>query len=366
MFYMRKIRIKDIAEKANVSIGTVDRVLHKRGEVAEETKNKVLSILKELNYEPNVLASLLSSQKKWKVACIIPAHKSKEYWNMPVKGMEKAYSEVQSYGMELVFFYFNLHNEKTFVDKTKLVLKSNFDAVILSPYFFKESIDFIKVLNHREIPYIFIDSNIPEANCMAFFCQNAFDSGLLAANLINIQKADAQQVLIVNIANNNVNSKHFYDRTEGFMSYFRNKDDKNALPVQIVQVNESNQEFVDKELIHYFRSEKKIRGIFVSNSRSFYVANFLEKNKIQDVVLIGYDLIQSNIEQLEKGNIQYLISQQPFQQGYSAIMTLYRSLIFNKKVQCENFSQIDIITKQNFKYYKELETIKNDSVFIAV
>ncbi|MFA5588430.1 MAG: helix-turn-helix domain-containing protein, partial [Mariniphaga sp.] len=37
----KQIRIKDIAEKANVSIGTVDRVLHNRGEVAESTKKKI-------------------------------------------------------------------------------------------------------------------------------------------------------------------------------------------------------------------------------------------------------------------------------------------------------------------------------------
>ena len=34
----------DIAKKANVSIGTVDRVLHNRGEVSESTKNKILKI----------------------------------------------------------------------------------------------------------------------------------------------------------------------------------------------------------------------------------------------------------------------------------------------------------------------------------
>ncbi len=35
------VRIKDIAAKANVSIGTVDRVLHNRGRVSEEVRQKV-------------------------------------------------------------------------------------------------------------------------------------------------------------------------------------------------------------------------------------------------------------------------------------------------------------------------------------
>ena len=55
----KKTRIKDIARLAGVSIGTVDRVIHNRGEVAEKTKLKVQQILKETNYSPNVMAQAL-------------------------------------------------------------------------------------------------------------------------------------------------------------------------------------------------------------------------------------------------------------------------------------------------------------------
>ena len=44
---MSKIRIKDIAEIASVSIGTVDRVIHNRGEVSEVTREKILKLLQE-------------------------------------------------------------------------------------------------------------------------------------------------------------------------------------------------------------------------------------------------------------------------------------------------------------------------------
>ena len=44
---LKQIRIKDIAEKAKVSIGTVDRVLHNRGEVADSTKKKILKRFKK-------------------------------------------------------------------------------------------------------------------------------------------------------------------------------------------------------------------------------------------------------------------------------------------------------------------------------
>ena len=43
-----KIRIKDIAERAGVSVGTVDRVLHERPNVSKSAREKVEKALKEM------------------------------------------------------------------------------------------------------------------------------------------------------------------------------------------------------------------------------------------------------------------------------------------------------------------------------
>jgi LacI family transcriptional regulator len=56
-----KVRIKDIAERANVSVGTVDRVLHNRGEVAQETRDLINKIIEELEYKPNIMIPTGSS-----------------------------------------------------------------------------------------------------------------------------------------------------------------------------------------------------------------------------------------------------------------------------------------------------------------
>ena len=49
-----KIRIKDIALRAGVSVGTVDRVLHERPNVSKSAREKVEQALAEMDYEPNV------------------------------------------------------------------------------------------------------------------------------------------------------------------------------------------------------------------------------------------------------------------------------------------------------------------------
>jgi LacI family transcriptional regulator len=67
-----KIRIKDIAKRAQVSVGTVDRVLHNRGEVSEETRTLVNNIINELEYKPNLIASSLASKKPFQIGVLLP------------------------------------------------------------------------------------------------------------------------------------------------------------------------------------------------------------------------------------------------------------------------------------------------------
>jgi LacI family transcriptional regulator len=55
----KKVTIKDIARMANVSHTTVSRALNDKSRICKETKEKVLSIAKDLNYRPDFIARSL-------------------------------------------------------------------------------------------------------------------------------------------------------------------------------------------------------------------------------------------------------------------------------------------------------------------
>ena len=65
------IGIKDVAKKANVSASTVSRVLNNYPNIAEETRERVLKVIEELGYFPNIAASTLSSKQKSRTALYI-------------------------------------------------------------------------------------------------------------------------------------------------------------------------------------------------------------------------------------------------------------------------------------------------------
>ena len=87
----KKTGIKEIARLADVSIGTVDRVIHNRGEVSKKTMEKILDVMDKTNYKPNFVARVLASKKKPRLVCLIPFHTPENmYWKEPLEGIIRA------------------------------------------------------------------------------------------------------------------------------------------------------------------------------------------------------------------------------------------------------------------------------------
>ena len=90
----------------------------------------------------------------------------------------------------------------------------------------------------------------------------------------------------------------------------------------------------------------------MTNSRVSQLANYLKERKINNVRLIGYDLLPDNVRLLKEGYIDFLISQRPEEQGYTGVITLFNKIFLNKDVVRKHYMPIDIIAKENLDYYK--------------
>lgn len=67
-----KVKISDVAKAAGVSLATVSRVLSNGGPVKAETRERILQVIEELNYQPNALARQLRTQKTKTIVVIVP------------------------------------------------------------------------------------------------------------------------------------------------------------------------------------------------------------------------------------------------------------------------------------------------------
>jgi LacI family transcriptional regulator len=343
--------VKEIAKRANVSIATVDRVLHNRPGVSPYTKRKIEKIIKEINYQPNVLASRLASRKIFRFAALIPKVSTEtNFWQAPLDGIKRAGEMVKEYGIKIDLYFFDLNDRKSFEKQADLILKNGPDGILLAPSFINEAKRFTTLCKKHKIPYVLIDSNIPDQEGLCYIGPNLFRSGYLGAQLMNFITDNKSEILVVNIAKEVDDHNYLLQIEEGFRAYFkyRNLYDKNILRLDITLTDYSS---VEKELSKIFTSHPGLKGIFVTNSRVFSVARYLEKTKKEDIFLIGYDFIKENIEYLKKEIIQILICHKPYEQGYKGIMALYQHFILGTTIDKVSFMPIDIITKENYEFY---------------
>ena len=350
-----KIGIKDIAKQANVSIGTVDRVLHNRGDVAKSTREQVLSIIEELGYTPNLLAKSLASKTKYTISVLIPDPESNAYWEKPLAGIKAAAAEIKKFNFELQIATFDYSNENSFIEKANQILGSNPSGFIFAPVFYESSLKVIEKCDQLELSYVFIDVFIENCENLAYFGKNSAQSGYLAARLMSLSISQViSHIYIVKPLNPSAPVYHLNLREKGFVSYFSEENSDQAI-LHSMDVDISSPAALDESLDAIFASSNKPLGLFVANSRVHLVASYFEKNKIKNVILIGYDLLQENIEYIEKGIIQFLICQKPEEQGYKSVFALFNHLFLKHTVEKLNFSPIDIIMKENIEYYKNFK-----------
>jgi len=79
--------IEDVAARANVSRMTVSRVINNKGYVGEETRKRVESAIKELNYKPNLLAKALVTKQN-KIIAYVMVNISDPFHNLVKQGFE--------------------------------------------------------------------------------------------------------------------------------------------------------------------------------------------------------------------------------------------------------------------------------------
>ena len=150
-----RTRIKDIAKLAGVSVGTVDRVIHGRSGVSESSKKRVKEILKQLNYQPNMYASALASNKKYNFACLLPLHAEGEYWTDVETGIHNAVNTYSDFNVAVQISYYDPYDYRSFGQASDNILKLEPDGVMLAPTTATYTLPFVNTLNRLQIPYIY-------------------------------------------------------------------------------------------------------------------------------------------------------------------------------------------------------------------
>ncbi len=342
--------VKDIAKLAQVSIGTVDRVIHKRGNVAEETLEKVNRVLNEIDYKPNVLARNLKRNKIFRLAILIPDPTIDPYWGPCLAGTKKAGQEIGLYGVELRLYVFNPYNTKSFTAQAQAVLQDNPDGALLAPLFYRESLQFLNDCGKAGVPIMTFNTSIGEGEVKGFIGQDLYQSGRVAGSLFS-EVLKGGEIAIIHFNESYENAIHMQEKERGFRA-FLGEPKKGDFNLTSHKFQSPVQGEPGKELRQFMKSAPQVSGIFVTTSQAYQIAKLVAETT-NDVVLIGYDLLAENIKYLKQGAINFLIHQNPQTQTYLGITHLAEHLALQKPIQEKKLLPIDIVTSENLEFYLE-------------
>jgi LacI family transcriptional regulator len=344
-----KVRIKDIARMAGVSKGTVDRVLHNRGRVSPESYQKVMKVLQEIDYKPNLIARTLSSNRNYRIAALLPDPANDGYWAQTAEGIRLAQSEWAYYNTAIDIYAFDQYNKESFKKVAKEALAARPDGVVTAPIFYNEALTFFEDVREQQIPCVLFNTNIPELRPLTFIGQDAYRSGTVGAELMYLGQQSDGLLAVLHLDEDFHNSLHLLEKERGFRAYFAHR---NTYHFEIKEYSFRPDEPGLQQSIDELLMNNKLKGIFVSTSKgTSVVAARLEKHGKQHIRLIGYDILTDNLRYLRNGTIDFLINQNPKRQAFLSVSHLGNHLVFKKEPPREELFPLEVITQQNLDSY---------------
>jgi LacI family transcriptional regulator len=348
---MKAYRIKDIANLSGVSTGTVDRILHKRGKVSAEAREKVEKVLREIDYQPNLIARSLALKKKYNFIVLTPQPARGEYWDKLAEGVNKAELELFAYNVTVTRMYFDQYDKSSFDALFPLIAEADCQGVVIATLFRESAVELTAILDGLNVPYVLIDAYIEHTHCIAYYGTHSYDSGYIAGRLLSEQIAPDDDIAVFYFNRKGEHkSTQVSRREEGFYDYLKQHNHRGRIhPVKIYAGEDTANEGL---LTSFFGMNPQVRSGIIFNSRACLLGKYLEKLGIaKDFRLIGYDVLGENIRFLRNGLITHLIAQRPEVQGLNAVKALFRHLVMKEDVELINYMPVDILMKENISYY---------------
>ena len=350
-----KIRIKDIAERAGVSVGTVDRVLHERPNVSKTAREKVEKALKEMNYQPNMYASALAYNKSYTFYLLIPKHESEAYWEEIEEGAKKCEETRRDFHIDVEIRFYERSNEESFREMSKEILEAQPEGVIVVPSSLAVTRELTEQLHHKSIPFILLDSYMPDLRPLSFFGQDSFCSGFFSAKMLMMIASGEKEIMLMRqTKDGKVVSKQQDNREVGFRHYMHDHFPQVEIKVLDLPLNGTRNEYV-KMLERYFAEHPDTHHCITMTSKAHIVGDFLLKTNRRDVQIMGYDMVEKNAHCLREGSNSVLIAQHAYMQGYYCVDTHFQAIVLKKKVTTVNYMPIELLMKENVDFYRRTQ-----------
>lgn len=330
--------IKEIAERAGVSRGTVDRALNNRGRIKPEVAQRIQKIAEEIGYTPKNR----QAPAKFKIGIVTQLANSS--FMIPIRqGLQDAIRELNNRTIECLLKEVDTVDEGEQIKALNELQAANVQAIAIMPVDSPLIREKINQLVDQGILVTTFNSDIIGTKRSCFIGLNNNQSGKTAAGLMGMLTGGIGKVLaITGYFGNSVSSS----RVDGFVEEL-----KQTFPeVQLVGVQSSfdDSEEVEKNILHTLTAFPDLKGIVVFSGGQSGIERAFTKLKVKKRPhVIIYDNTAKNKQALEKGTVDFIIDQDGYTQGYRSLMFLADKLQ-GEPVAEKEYLYTDIIIKTKY------------------
>jgi LacI family transcriptional regulator len=280
---MESVNIKKLAEILNLSIATVSKALRDSYDISKETKEKVISLANELNYQPNPHASSLRKQNSKTIAVIIPEI-ANNYFTLAINGIESIAQE-KGYHVMIYLTHEDFAREISF---TRHLHSGRADGVLISVSSTTNNYSHLHDLQKKGLPIVFFDRVCEDFNTVKVTTDD-YESGYLATK--HLIEQGCTRIAHLAIAKSlSIGGK----RAKGYLQALQDHQIPvdESLIIECVNDNET-----DAVLIKNLLTEKKPDAVFAAVERyAILTYEICESQGLkipQDVKVISFSNLQT-------------------------------------------------------------------------
>jgi LacI family transcriptional regulator len=273
-----------IADKLGLSIGTVSKALRDSHEISEETKKKVLAVVKELQYVPNPYASSLRRQKSKTIAVVLP-EVTDSYFSVAINGIETVARE-RGYHVLIYLTHESFEREEAILKEFQ---SGRVDGILMSVSEETCSGSHIKQVIDEDVPVVFFD-RICEDVKTATITTDDFESGYKAASHLIEQGCKKIAFLKISAGLSIINK-----RLEGFKKALEERKIKYS-DADIIRCNddlENNYQLVKKLLQKKNHPDGMIASVEKLTTPVYQACKELNLHIPNDIKLISFTNLQT-------------------------------------------------------------------------
>lgn len=310
------VTIKEIAQACQVSRGTVDRVLNHRKGVKKETKELVEKTAEMLGYRPNTTAKALAARKKNYAIGVIINSEGIEFYQEVLKGINQAIKEKEDYGIQVLIQTmkgYSIEKQLNAIEK----MSEKIQFLILNGINDEKVAEKIRYLKSIKIPTLTLNADVENSQRLCYVGCDYEKSGKTAAG---VMKLLTQETAKIGIATGSIKILGHNQRVHGFMKLCKKKYPDMEI-VDIIETNDDDEcayEQTKKMLLQY----PQITALYIVAAGTEGVCRAVQDlQRKEDIFIISSDNTHSVKEWMKKGLIKATICQQPWTQGYQAVIT---------------------------------------------